>query len=250
MQSAVNQTQNNQNMQINLRKISTGAILALAVGAANLASAQALTGSGSHLPTGAGAYPDPNIVGLSYTDNHNGTFTGVWTATPEPNWVGSVTLTGPIAAGGGPNGTSTFDFSGLANGVLPATSPFVFSDLDAGSGLEQFTFQAYDTSHTLITAAWLDSTLGQAGVGSPSDMPGWNWDTSTSTYTFDGSTVPGNPSVGFYLQNNLDIGSLVVVRDTSFANFAIGAPVPTPEPATLALLGGGISALALFRRRK
>ena len=34
-------------MKINLRKISTGAILALAVGAANLASAQALTGSGN-----------------------------------------------------------------------------------------------------------------------------------------------------------------------------------------------------------
>jgi len=237
-------------MKINLSKISTGAILALAVGTTSLASAQALTGSGSHLPTGPGGYPDPNVVGLSYTDNLNSTFTGVWTATPEPNWVGSVTRTGPNTGGSGPNGTSTFDFSGLANGVLPATSPFFFSDLDAGSGLEQITFQAYDASHDLITAAWLDSTLGQAGVSSPSDMPGWNWDTGTSTYTFDGSTVPGNPSVGFYLQNNLDIGSLVVVRDTSFANFAIGAPVPTPEPATLALLGGGVSALTLFRRRK
>ncbi len=239
-------------MKFNIITLAVGLALTSGAGGPNAAQAQGtLSGSGLHLPEGAGTYPVPGVTGLSYVDNLNGTFTGNWTATPQPNWVGSVTLTGPLVAGSGPNGTSTFDFSGLTYGVLPGNSYFFFSDLDNGSGPEHFTLQAFDATHTAISSPWLTTPIGQAGVGSPADMPGWDWNSTTSNaYTFDGGTVPGNPTVGFVMESSLAMDSLVVVRDSSFANFAIGAPEPVPEPTTLALFAGGLGLLLKLRRRK
>ena len=56
---------------------------------------------------------------------------------------------------------------------------------------------------------WLDETYGTYGTGGgpggsvlPTDTPGWTWDASAQSYSFDGTTVGGNPSVNVLLTNN------------------------------------------------
>ena len=107
------------------------------------------------------------------------------------------------------------------------------------------------------TTPWLDATpLGISGTGSGGggpvqqpDMPGWDWNiTSPSTYTFDGTTVSGNPNVNLVLGNNQAIGFLDFSRDNSVGSFGPRAPVS--EPSTwVVLAGGAASRLALDRRR-
>src|SRR5437764_2804040 len=145
---------------------------------------------------GLGCGPDtplirPNIAG-------NGTsFTGVFPAYAGADYQGSFSGTGPYP---GYSGTNHFDFTGLAAGYLPAGSILDLGDLDSGSGFESFTFTANGGGSG---SAWLQSPFYMASQD-PNDlyfssMPSYKWDPSTSTYYFDGESVPGNPTVGVLL---------------------------------------------------
>jgi hypothetical protein len=235
--------------------------LALWVGATNLAHAQ-LTGSGSHIPLAPTPVVPFPAVGAPYINTSPTTWTGTWNSSPVPTaWLGTFTVTGVNPAGTSV-GLQTYDFSGLTGGVLPANSWFVIGDLDSGSGTEQITLKAYDSTHTPIALPWLNSpALDQNGTGvaggAPqlTDMPGWDWNgTTANTYTFNGNTV-GNPNVGLALGNNQNISFLEVSladagSGTSGTVFHLEAPTTVPEPSTMALLAGGFGALFFFRRRR
>lgn len=182
-------------------------------------------------------------------------FTGSWTAAVLPAWFGSFTATGPIPASvSNPAGLTRYDFSGMANGVLAAGTFFRFGDVDGGSNTnEKFELQAFGTGGAILTP-WLDEAIGVIGSGTgsggsilPIDLPKWDFNFTTGVYTFDGATVTnGNPSVGFYLPSNVDITMLDVNRFSSFENFVLAAPIPTPGTAVVL----GLSGIVLVRRRR
>lgn len=185
----------------------------------------------------------PNVI------NNSGTFTGTFPGGVDPGYGGQFTGTGPYPA---KNGTDTFDFTTLTHGSLQAGTMIYFGDLDHGSGNEDFTLQAFDASHNLISIAWLDSAFYLSGAN-PGDfiqgsMPEYDWSSHPGTYKFDGANVSGNPTVGVWLTLNQDISYLKVTSDTDNASFGIAAPAP--EPGSLLLMGSGIAGLAGLLRRK
>ncbi len=245
------------------RMLIATAVLTVWGGTMSPSHAVILTGSGSHIPLGpvVTSYP---VVGPVYTEIPSTSFTGTWSGTAAASWQGTFTGTGPIPIGNlRPSGFSTYDFTGLANNVLPIGTYFFLGDLDNGSGTEKFSVKAFDASYMVITSAWLGdplslgpAVLGVSGIGvgggAPmlTDMPGWDWNgIAANTYTFDGTTInPGNPTISLALGNNQAIRRLEFTRGSSFASFNIGAPVAVPEPATVVLLAGCFGASVLRRQ--
>jgi hypothetical protein len=81
-------------------------------------------------------------------------------------------------------------------------------------------------------------------------MPGYDWNgTSENTYTFDGTTVPGNPNINLLMASALDIGSIEVIRDSNSNSFGFAAPLAVPEPS-MALFAGSFGALFFLRRTR
>lgn len=237
--------------------ITIAVILALQLGLSSRIHAGILTGSGSHIPLGpyftAGTFP---TIAPTYATVPNTSFAGTWTTNVAPAWQGTFNATGPLPSGVTATGLSHYNFSGVGAGTLPASTYFFLSDLDDGSGPENIILKAYDATNTVILTEWLNSpAIGQGGTGSGSggstiltDMPGWNWNSMAGTYTFSGSSVVGNPNIFLGLESNLAIRGLDVTRDSTFANFGLGAPTAVPEPSSLILLAGGLA--TFFARRR
>ena len=228
------------------------AVLALTFWAAatNPAQASLLIGTGTHLILPPVVSPFPG-VGVTFTENSPTytTFTQTWGATALTAWQGTFTGTGPIPGGARPAGTSLYDFSGLNATYLPVGTTFILSDLDNS---EHFTIRAWDTSNNLITTGWLSEAFEVTGAGSGAggapalnDMPGW--DLTGGLYTFRGTTIPGNPSIAFGMENLANVSSIEVNRD--IASFSFGLLAPVPEP-TMALFAGSFGALFFFRRNR
>lgn len=235
-------------------------LLAMAAGAvtcaaiASGANAQALFGSGSHLPLPSTiGVPQPGVAPVISNVVHPTSFDGTWTVGVRPAWRGTFSAAGPV-----PNntnsGTVTYDFSGLLLGELPPGAHFNFGDLDDGSRTgEKFSLQAL--RHGVpIGSNWLNKPsyvwgAGSGVSGAPAlvDMPGWSWHPALDLYRFDGTTVPGNPTISFTLTSNTWFDTLVVTKSSTFNGFSITAP-PVPTPGALALLGLG--GLVAGRRRR
>jgi len=183
----------------------------------------------------------------------SGPFTGTWTAPALAPWVGTFSATGP-APGGPTPGTTNYDFTALPNGDLPVGTFFRFGDTDFGSGSnEKFELTAF-IGTTQVLTPWLDETIGIGGAGSGSggipaavDLPMYSF--VGGVYTIDGTSVPGNPGIGFNLPSNTAITNLEVVRFSSNANFNLAAPVPEPSSLVLLCCGAGCAAGTLLVRR-
>ena len=214
----------------------------------HLNAATALTGSSTHLDTYT--FPDSSVAA-----NYNLiSGTGTWTTTNAlPDWStsGSFAISGPLQGSGGTTNSISYDFTNMPGGTLPVGSYVYLADLDNG---EVFTMTAYNSLGQIISKGWLSENLGGHGVGagpggSPlsTDMPGYDWNnTAASTYTFDGGTVVGNPSISLALETNQAIGRLDFSRTNNSNAFTIAAPVP--EPSVVGLLAVG--SLAFLRRNR
>jgi len=224
------------------------AIVAAGVAAiATVATAQPLTGTGIHLPIPGSNPGAPNGIGNTLVSGGGG-FTGTWTSPVLAPWVGTYIADGPIPSSNlNPAGITRYDFTPLPTGVLPSGTFFFIGDVDGGSTTtEQFIINAFDGAGALITTPWLDMPIGVTPLGtSLTQMPEWIWDGGTGTYTFNGNTVVGNPSVGIWMPSNTDIATMILNRPSNFANFNLWAPVPAPS--TVALLG--LAGFAVRRRR-
>ncbi len=192
-----------------------------------------LTGTGKHLPF-APAVSRINPVAPSY-DFGATRFTGTWSANVLAAWRGTFTGLGRIPVGNTGDHSTEFNFSGLAGGVLPAGTYLHINDLDT---IEHLKLKAYDSQHQAISQPWINrNPLEQHGSGSgvgfpglvrPTDMPGWDWNESTQTYAFDGTTVVGNPNVNFTLSTGEAIVFLEVTREVTGFHLALAAPSANP----------------------
>jgi hypothetical protein len=180
-----------------------------------------LSGSGTNLPNTPflpkQSYRPPSVAPV-YAGG-----SGSWSTPALPDWVGSFTISGPAIWSGTTSGTTTFNFSSLPNGSLPADTLITLTDFDGQT--EQITLTAAG-----ITGSWLSEPI--AVFLDPSDthntvpaiaMPGWSL--VNGAYTIDGSTVSTayNPSVGFTLKTLVPLTSLTVNKPGA-TNFSIDAP--------------------------
>lgn len=222
-------------------------VTTLALMFAGPALATPLTGSGANLPIPSPNPGDPLRQAAALANITAAGFDGTWSAPALSPWHGTFLATGPVPSSNSyPAGTTGYDFTTLAAGVLPAGTYFHFGDVDGGSTQnETFVLTAYDSVGGLITDPWLDEPLGVIGAGTgtggtiiPVNLPGWAWNGTTGEYLIDGTTVSGgNPSVAAFLESNTAIATLTVVRTSNFANFGLSAPIPEPGAALLLLAG-------------
>ncbi len=189
----------------------------------------ALTGTGEHFPFGP---IDSNIRPVVPTYVHSDTsFTGTWSADAQTAWRGTFIGLGRIPAGNTGDHTTQYDFTGLADSMLPADTYVHIVDLDT---IELLTLKAYDVNRQPISLPWLNSIpLGQHGSGTgvglpgailPTDFPGWDWNEWTQTYTFDVTTIVGNPTISFTLSTREPIVYLEVTRKVTGFSVQLMAP--------------------------
>ncbi len=217
--------------------------------------------------TGSGTLPFPGATGDPPRDTYltagpiNGPYTGTWpgvAATAAPAWWGTFPITGQLPhtppAGPSVTGTAQYDFTlggGYSPGALPVGTYFQFGDLDAGSGPgETFRLTAFDTVGNQILTPWLDTPFASTATAVASDMPNYNY--AAGIYDFDGSFVPGNPTISVFLMNNTVIGKMTVTRSSTNTSFVLAAPPAgtVPEPSSLILMLCGMGAyVARVRRR-
>ena len=189
-----------------------------------------LTGSGQHLRLA----PIGHVlaaVSFTYAETPTG-FTGTWSANAMPAWQGTFTAEGLRPAGHyySPD-PCRHDFSRLASGVLPVGTYFTIYQLNRNQHL---TLRAFDSAHTLIASPWLNrkpsSQWGSgSGPGFPGrpvldDMPGWDWQATTGTYSFNGDAVTESHSLTIALSSCEPIGFLEVTRGNNGVSFGLLAP--------------------------
>ena len=241
----------------NPRVLSHTSCLILTITITATAWAVPLTSSGPNLGIPSPNPGEPPRVGAVLSGITGTGFDGSWSAPALPPWIGTFSALGPVPSGNSsPAGSTRYDFTTLAAGLLPSGTYFTFGDVDGGSTTnETFLLNAFDSAGTLITTPWLDEPLAVTGVGTgsggsylPGNMPGWDWNAPLGQYTVDGTTVTGgNPSLTVWLESNTDMAFLNVERTSNFANFGLSAPIP--EPGTAAMLALVATVAARFRRR-
>jgi PEP-CTERM motif len=138
-------------------------------------------------------------------------------------------------------------------GLLPIGTYFRLGDPDQTS--EIITLQAFDASGTILSL-WLDEPVFLSGPDaisrSAGAMPEWTWNTLTNTYRFTGDNVNpgGNPLSTISLLSNQAIASLIVGKPDVNVGFGLAAPSAVPEPGTWTLIGFGLSAIGVARRKR
>lgn len=143
------------------------------------------------------------------------------------------------------------------NGSQPLTVSHFILELSPGCIIEGQSECIWDpNSQTEFRSAWMNDT-GNSNPGLPGSIYGVKFDTELSTYTFisDRNPVWGN----FYAKKAQDglwnLGLEAAYSQSDNALYFIPRPDTDspggeiPEPGTLLLLGAGLTALGLFRRR-
>jgi hypothetical protein len=214
--------------------------------AVSLPASAALTGSGSltFVPgTGNDGPAAPGIPNSYFNITGTG-FNSEFVTAPAP-WAGTIIGVGDVPDTFG-TGTTTFNFSGLTLGFLPAGSYLRLSDVDSSEGV---TITAFDQNGDPIDN-WLNDDAFVSGVNSAQFfahfLPAYS--SLAGTYTFTGETASGNPTLLVSLSTNQPIYRLALTKDESYG---IGlAASSVPEPGTYALVGLGLTAIGALKRRR
>ena len=146
---------------------------------------------------------------------------------------------GPFFAGGGPSypeGTCTGGFCSQFNGT--GTLPVIWHGADnvtidiTGEDVSEFGFEAVpiSLSSATITATFYSPDADPLTIS----YSGLNWETDSRLFAVAGD----------------DISSVTITTDDPYGFGLAAFRYATPEPATCALLGAGLLAFGLMRRRR
>ncbi len=182
-----------------------------------------------------------------------GTFAETWNGTnADTAWLGGQwEATGPNNRPPTQTGNTAYDFTTLSAGSLPVSTFITMGDVDRGTGVgETFSFTAFSALNTPILIPWLDLLGTTAAIDS--QLPRYQWNPLTGEYFFDGSNVPGNPSVAFRMLTTVSIAVLEVDKARTSYSFNIAAPeaAVVPVPSAFWLFGSGLLGLAGFIKNK
>lgn len=212
--------------------------LSLAVIPAASASALAASSGTVTLPTSTGTSAGapgilPAISGLNYT----------WGAPANSAWHGTYT-----ASGISTSSFLSFNFTGVGAGYLPSNTFVRMSDLDSNEG---WTLAAWDDQGNPVTSDWLLDAVYLGGANPADFVQGFmpSYTLASGTYQFTGESVSGNPTLLYVLQTSKNLSRIDLTRDNVSNSISFAAP-EVPEPGTWAMLGAGLVAAGMARRRR
>jgi PEP-CTERM motif len=131
--------------------------------------------------------------------------------------------------------------TGDAAGTLPGTVTF-----DNGSGYDDY-FTSFTFGNTI---SFLLNLFGPA-VTSPDGTSTSGSSFAFSIFSDPAGSIPAlttDTTNGFALAANINLDGTISLNN--YSSELTAAPVATPEPGTLLLLGSGLSALAFLRKRR
>lgn len=192
------------------------------------------------LPSSTG--PSAAAPGVSPTNN---VLNYTWSAPANPAWHGTYT-----ASGVSTSSFLSFDFTGVGSGYIPSNTYLRMSDIDSNEG---WTLAAWDDQGNPVTTAWLMDAIYLGGADPAAFvqgfMPSYTFDALTGIYQFTGESASGNPTLLYVLQTSENLSRIDLTRNNVSNSISFAAP-DVPEPGTWAMLGAGLVAAGLARRRR
>lgn len=167
----------------------------------------------------------------------------VFTLVPDPGWQNPALTSQPLSTWVSFNATHGTDGSGPLNNTATETAVFQYAFTLVHSAVLSFTVWADDTAGVLLDGGSLIAPRTEADLGSACVNQPVGCTPGNGAQFLNILLAAGNHSLTF---NTFQLGG----DNTPFGLLMAGELTPTPEPATILLLGSALTAAGVFSRRR